>query len=95
MNIIEKLRHTDSLVLCVTVDNVQLETLSKAEVFDEFGKVRVDGLRLCRLGNIDLRPRIMCRLLHYALTSYITKRKDVQESKGDHIQRNPKQTRSR
>ena len=46
-------------------------------------KVGVDCLRLCRLGKTDPRPEIMCRLLHYALISYRTKRKDVQESEGE------------
>ena len=51
----------------------------------------MDTLRLCRLGNIDPRPEIMCRLLHYALKSYRTKKKmskgepSVKKSKKDLI----------
>ena len=76
VNIIEKFRDEDSPVMCVTDDNVQLETFSKAQIINEFGKIWVHALRLCRLGSIDPRPEIMCGLLHDALRFYRTKRKD-------------------
>ena len=46
-----------------------LETLSKSELSSEFEKIGTDGLRLCRLGNIDPRPEVMCRRLYYGLVS--------------------------
>ena len=39
VNIIEKFRDEDSPVMCVTDDNVQLETFSKAQIINEFGKI--------------------------------------------------------
>ena len=69
ISILEQFRDNDNPVLGSADADTPLETLSKSELLSEFEKIGIDGLRLCRLGNIDPRPEIMCRLLHYGLVS--------------------------
>ena len=69
ISILEQFRDNDNPVLGSTDADTPLETLSKSELLSEFEKIGIDGLRLCRLQNIDPRPEIMCRLLQYGLVS--------------------------
>ena len=69
INILEQFRDNDNPVLGSADADTPLQTLSKSELLSEFEKIGIDGLRLCRLGNIDPRPEIMCRLLHYGPVS--------------------------
>ena len=47
------------------VDGKAFETLSKSECLDIIGKYGVNGLELCRMGNIDPSPEFLCRLAFF------------------------------
>ena len=42
------------------------ETLSKDECLEELKKFRINGLNLCRLGNINPLPENLCKMVFFA-----------------------------
>ena len=48
-----------------TVDGKAFETLSKAECLEVISKYGVNGLELCRMGNIDPLPEFLCKLAYF------------------------------
>ena len=47
------------------VDAKAFETLSKTECLKIINKYGINGIKLCRMGNIDPSPECLCRLAYF------------------------------
>lgn len=56
-----------------------LSTFSKEECLTELKDLKVDGLKLCRIGGIDPSPEYLCRILHYAIQAEAIEKESSKE----------------